>query len=435
MTRSPLMTTCSIFAFSLSLSICGAVAQEMPSQKEMWEMILSQQAQIEKLEQIIGANNNSLSEARKNMAETQKDMAETQKKVAKTEQKIEATGDVLDHIMSTGATGSQSTTSIGGYLDLHYNGGKADLIDLHRFVIFLSHEFNEKIRFFSELEIEHTIAGEGQVGDVKLEQAFLEMDISENHRAGIGLQLVPIGILNEIHEPPTFYGVERNNVERNIIPTTWWEAGIKLSGNLSQKITYDLMMHSGLDTTGTGYKIRSGRQKVALAPWKNTAFTARAKWQAAPGIAFATSFQYQSDITQSSLADEKASATLFEVNANITRAVTQNGHIGLRALFAQWNVNALSAEILGRDKQRGWYVEPAYKITLDDERAVGIFARYSQWDNEAGDNIDSLYQQTAFGLNYWPHENVVLKVDYQIDSFANNAQEDNRINLGMGLQF
>ena len=41
--------------------------------------------------------------------------------------------------------------------------------------------------------------------------------------------LVPVGFLNEVHEPPTFYGVERNPVEKNVIPTTWWEGGIGIS--------------------------------------------------------------------------------------------------------------------------------------------------------------------------------------------------------------
>jgi len=418
MTNIALKTTTSTLILSVLFCTSAAFAQDIPSKEDMWKMILQQQEQIKKLEKIIGINNDKISQ--------------TEQKISENEQKVEAAGAALDQVMSSGG---QPATAIGGYTELHYNGGQADLIDLHRFVIFLSHEYNDKIRFFSEFEVEHAIAGEGQVGEVEMEQAFVEMDLSENHRTSIGLQLIPIGILNETHEPPTFYGVERNNVEKNIIPSTWWEAGVKLSGNLTQSLRYDLMMHSGLDTTGHAYNIRSGRQKVGLAPWKNTAFTARAIWQAAPGIKIAGSFQYQSDITQSSNADENAAATLFEIHTDINRAVSEKGSIGFRALFAQWNVKSVSAESLGRNKQRGWFVEPSYKISLDDERAIGFFARYSHWDNEAGDNIDSSYRQTAFGVNYWPHKNVVLKLDYQLDNFANIPKEDNRVNLGIGVQF
>ena len=421
MTKNIIKATVSTLAISLAFSTSGAFAQDMPSKEEMWQMILKQQEQIKKLEAIVGITN--------------KQVAETAVIVAENQEKIEATGDVIDQVASTGGAGGQNATSVGGYAELHYNAGKEDQIDLHRFVVFLSHEFNEKIRFFSEFEVEHSIAGEGKVGEVEIEQAFVEYDLNENNRISMGLQLIPVGIINETHEPPTFYGVERNNVEKNIIPATWWEAGIKLSGDLNESFSYDLMMHSGLDTTGKGYKIRSGRKKVGKAPWKNTAFTARASWHAIPGVEVGATFQYQDDITQSSAADENASATLFEIHTNIKHAVSENGTIGFRALYAQWNVNADEAELIGRDTQRGWYVEPSYKIALDNEHAIGFFARYSVWDNEAGDNIDSTFKQTNIGLNYWPHENVVLKLDYQIDNFANASKEDNRINLGVGLQF
>ncbi len=403
------------------LNFPKAFAENMPNKEDMWQMILKQQAQIERLEALIGITNQTVSE--------------TKSKIEQNEAKIEATGDALENVMTSSNSSGTVGTSVGGYAELHYNGGKSDQIDLHRFVVFLSHEFNEKIRFFSEFEVEHSISGEGQVGEIEIEQAYIEMDINDNHRASFGVQLIPVGILNEIHEPPTFYGVERNNVEKNIIPATWWEAGIKMSGNLSENLSYDLMIHSGLDTTGRGYKIRSGRKKVGKAPWKNTAFTARANWLPLPGVTIGTTFQYQDDITQSRGIDESASATLIEIHTVISRAVSEKGIFGFRALYAQWNVNANASELLGRDLQRGWYVEPSYKINLDNQHSVGFFARYSVWDNEAGDNLDSASKQTNFGINYWPHENVVLKLDYQIDNFADSSSEDNRINLGVGLQF
>ncbi|PCI51837.1 MAG: porin [Alphaproteobacteria bacterium] len=411
MIKNILNATVSTMVIALTFSVPGANAQEMPDREELWKMILQQQEQIKKLEAVVGV---------------------TKAKITKNEEKIEATGAMIDQVS---ASGGQSTTTVGGYAELHYNGGKADQIDLHRYVMFLGHEFSDTIRFYSELEVEHAISGEGKVGEVEVEQAFVEFDLNENHMAGVGVQLIPVGFLNETHEPPTFYGVERNNVEKNIIPATWWEAGIKLSGNLNESFSYDLMMHSGLDTTGKGYNIRSGRKKVGKAPWKNTAFTARMSWHAIPGVEIGATFQYQDDITQSSTADENASATLFEIHTDVRRATSENTTIGFRALFAQWNVNADAADVIGRDIQRGWYVEPSYKVTLDNDHAVGVFARYSQWDNEAGDNIDSAFRQTSFGINYWPNEYVVLKLDYQIDDFDDGSKEDNRINLGIGLQF
>lgn len=414
MSRHILKTGVSALAISLFLTATGITAEPLPSRKEMWKMIIQQQQQIKRLEAIVGIS---------------------RRKIAENKEKIEATGEVLDQKPAHGSSAGNSATSVGGYAELHYNGGKADQIDLHRFVVFLGHEFSDKIRFFSEFEVEHNTVEQGSAGAVEVEQAFVEMDLNRQNKLSVGLQLIPVGILNDTHEPPTFYGVERNQVEKNIIPTTWWEAGVRLSGDLGENFGYDLMVHSGLDTTGQGYKIRKGRNNVSEAPWKNSAFTARLSWHGIPGIKIAASFQYQDDITQSSLADENASATLFEIHTDSKRAISRNGTIALRALFAQWTIQGDTARMIGRNIQRGWYIEPSYKVTIDEGQAVGFFTRYSQWDNEAGDNIDSARRRTSFGVNYWPHENVVLKLDYQIDNFARSGAEDNRVNLGLGLQF
>jgi hypothetical protein len=423
MTLNKLKTSTSLVVLSLILSTTPSFAQDYPSPEEMWEIIKKQQEQISKLEQIVGEN--------------AKTTIETKQQIAETEKKVEATASALEETASISQTPSQNNgTSIGGYAELHFNGGNKDEIDFHRFVLFMGHEFNEKIRFFSELEVEHSIAGEGKVGEVELEQAFVEFNLVENTSASVGLQLVPIGIINETHEPPTFYGVERNGVENNIIPATWWEAGVKFSGQIAEGLRYDAMVHSGLKTPingGNAFKIRNGRQKVGEASWKNAAYTGRLSWIAAPGVKFAASFQYQDDLTQTS--STPTSATLFEVNTDIQHQISADGQIGLRALYAQWNLNSVEAELLGRDIQRGWYVEPSYKHNVGDGQSIGIFARYSYWDNNAGNFIDTANKQTSFGINYWPHQNVVLKADYQIDNNANIASEDNRINLGIGVHF
>ncbi len=119
-------------------------------------------------------------------------------------------------------------TTIGGYGELHYNNISAEdssrdykSIDFHRFVLFFGHEFNDSTRFYSEVELEHSFiadTGGNTPGEVELEQAYIEWDLRDNLHAKGGLFLVPVGILNQTHEPNTFYGVERNDVENIIIP-------------------------------------------------------------------------------------------------------------------------------------------------------------------------------------------------------------------------
>lgn len=324
-------------------------------------------------------------------------------------------------------------TTIGGYGELHYNnlsgkGGASDKdeIDFHRFVLFFGHEFNDDIRFFSELELEHSIAGDGKSGEIELEQAYIDFDLNDQHTARAGLFLLPVGIINETHEPPAFYGTERNPVEKNIIPATWWAAGAGAHGQLGSGFSYDAYVHSGLATTsGKNFAIRNGRQKVSKAKASDPAVTARLKYTGIPGLELAASVQHQQDITQAA-SDGADSANLFQ-----THAIWSTGPFTLKALYAAWDVNGNAVKTVGADKQEGFYVEPSFRIS----EKLGVFARFNQWDNQAGSSaIKSEKEQWDFGVNYWPHEDVVIKADYQHQN-NDNKQDQNGLNVGVGYQF
>ncbi|MCH7919185.1 MAG: porin [Planctomycetes bacterium] len=392
---------------ALAGSSLATGAEALPSQADMWRIIQEQNRQIEAL---------------------------TRNQKA-TDERLEATGDAVEEVRRGDSGGASSGTKIGGYGELHYNGGKEsgdDELDFHRFVLFVDHEFTDSIRFYSELELEHALAGEGQPGEVELEQAYLEFDLNRNNQIKTGLFLVPVGILNETHEPPTFFGVERNPVEKNIIPTTWWEGGVSFVHRHDSGFTTELALHSGLNTPSTGadaFLIRKGRQKVAQADADNLAATARVKYTGIPGVEVAASAQYQQDMTQSNFAEE-ISATLFEVHADVRK-----GPWGLRALFAQWDLDGAAPAAVGRDRQVGWYVEPAYYC----ESAFGefgFFARYNVYDNNAGNSTDTESAQVDVGVNFWPHENVVLKADLQVNRDPGAMPADDKIaNFGIGLMF
>jgi hypothetical protein len=306
---------------------------------------------------------------------------------------------LADTVEQQGVASQSNGVHIGGYGEMHLNlvNGKDNEIDFHRFVLFFSKEFNERTRFFSEFELEHSLAGEGKKGEIELEQAYIEHDLSASTRAKAGLFLIPVGILNETHEPETFYGVERNSVENKIIPTTWWEGGAGLSGKIADGLSYDVAMHSGLNTA-TG-ELRNGRQKVSEAPANKAAYTARVKYTAVPG--------------------------LIE-----THAVYQSNGFELRALYAQWDldkdINTLNA---GASKQTGFYVEPSYRMN-----DVGVFYRNSGWDTKAGDRTDSRFERHDVGVNYWLAETVVFKADYYRQKEAGDLDETG-YNLGVGYSF
>jgi hypothetical protein len=396
---------------ALTLLHQAALAQDVqPSTEEMWRIIQQQQKEIEELKSHQSA----------------------------TDEKVDATADRVEEVGTAQPSGGMvegwwNKTSVGGYGELHYNGGRTDDIDFHRFVLFFAHQFNERMRFFSEVELEHawvadTQTGERRTGEVELEQAYLEFDLTDRLQAKAGLFLLPIGILNETHEPPTFFGVERNNVETAVIPTTWWEGGVGGRVLLGAGFSADLAVHSGLEVSPTTFIIRGGRQKVSNARAEDPAVTGRVKWTGLPGVELAVAAQYQDDLTQGA-ATTAASATLVETHAAIRR-----GPWWFRALYARWDIDSDAATALGRDEQYGWYIEPGYIFTTS-KGDLGFFARYSQVDSTAGDAADSKARQTDVGVNYWPHPQIVLKADYQIQDLPTGQVDDDRINLGVGFMF
>jgi hypothetical protein len=348
----------------------------------------------------------------------------TEEKINRLEAELNALADEVENKASTSGSGSSfmDRTKIGGYGELHYNNldGKKDQIDLHRFVLFIGHEFNDTVRFFSEFEIEHDIAGEGQTGEVEVEQAFIEKDINKNHSAKAGVFLLPVGILNETHEPTTFYGVERNPLEKDIIPATWWEAGAGLSGRLGDAgFSYDVAITSGLEVDAGSVNIRGGRQKAGKATAENLAFTGRLKYTGIPGLELATTVHVEDDITQQG-GDGVDGALLTEVHA-----IFNKGKIGAIAQYASWDIDIDSASLKNKDTQDGFLIEGSYKVTPK----LGVFARHVAWSNTAG--VDK--EQQNYGINYWLHENVVLKADIQQQN--NDAGSADGFNLGIGYQF
>ncbi|NOQ93634.1 MAG: porin [Methylophaga sp.] len=411
---------------AVALSVMAAVSSVQaatPTNEEIWQtlqLIQEQLMEVQQQNKLLKAENEGLKYQADSIEQLAKDANETAEAVADaTEEAVKA------------ASLAASKTTIGGYGELHYNnlededGDKTKKVDFHRFVLFFGHEFNDRLRLFSELELEHSIAGDGKSGEIELEQAYIEYDINDQHRVKGGLFLTPVGIINETHEPNTFYGTERNAVEKNIVPATWWAAGAMFSGEVAQGFSYDVAVTSGLNTSaGNSYAVRKGRQKVSKADAEDLAYTGRLKWTGIPGVEVAATVQYQEDITQS-LDSSAGSATLFE-----THAVIQRGDFGLRALYATWDLEGDGPKSVGADEQTGWYVEPSYRIN----EHFGVFSRYSEWDNQAGDSLDSENDQFDLGVNWWPHQDVVVKLDYQKQDKPAGGESDG-FNVGLGYQF
>ncbi len=394
----------------LSFSAATAQSQQAPSLEELWERLQEQEAEI-------------------NALKSQLESAET--KVEEVDLKVNATAEAMEDGVS-GSTSSASwaeKTTIGGYAEHHYNNysdDKTDQVDAHRFVLYASHQFSDTVRFFSELEVEHGLSGESKPGEVELEQAFIEWDFAQNHSLIAGQFLIPTGFLNEIHEPDTFYGTERNQVEKNIIPTTWWETGVMLKGSLAPGLKYQAGVHSGLeiDTLSGDVKVRSGRQKSAKAAAEDFAYTANLAYTGVQGLSVSATLQYQEDVTQA-IGDEDNSAVFTSLNASYSVGDAQ-----IRALWASWDIDGEAFSSVGADEQSGWYIEPSYKFS----EKLGVFLRYSEWNNQANAEGAEDSEVFDYGLNYWLHPRVVFKADYSNNLNVDGPDNDS-FNLGVGWSF
>ena len=405
-----------VLACLLSLSATAA-DKASPSIEQLWEIIQKQQAEIDAL---------------KNQQQN------TAQQAADADEKAEAAVVAIEESDATASAKPSWTdrTTIGGYGELHYNNINNDgiddknEIDFHRFVLFFGHEFTDRLRFFSELELEHAISGDGKNGEIEIEQAYLEFDILDNLQAKGGIFLTPVGILNETHEPPTFYGVERNDVESIIIPTTWPEGGAALHGYSENGISWDLALTSGLAIPTTGddaFRVRSGRQKVSEAIANDFAYTGRLKYTGVQGLELAGTLNYQSNASQES-GDGLDDGLLFE-----THAIYQNGPFQLRALYAGWDFDGDAVAAADADRQSGWYIEPSIRPW----EQLGFYVRYEDLD---GARTRDQFKQWEIGANYWPYEDVVLKVDYRdrsVDTvdIAAKSMDFTAFDLGIGYQF
>ncbi|MDE0952457.1 MAG: porin [Halioglobus sp.] len=409
-------------ALVLSLfTATSSAAAPTPSMEEMWGIIQQQQTEIAALKQ---------------------QLMSADAEIKETNVKVEATASRVEDGIAAGGSSIASSwaerTSFGGYAEMHYNnledkndtGKDKDEIDFHRFVLYFAHEFSERTRMYSELELEHSFveSDDSNDGELELEQAYIEHDLTASTHLKAGLFLIPVGILNQTHEPGTFYGVERNKVEKNIIPTTWWAGGLGLNGEIAPGWSYDTAFTSGLklDAQDGQFKIRDGRQKVSKADASDPAYTANLKYTGIAGLELGATIQYQQDLYQGKYRDD-VDAVLYSAHV-----AYRNGPFGLRALAATWDINNAINDIkLGADEQEGWYVEPSWRFMRD----LGVFARYSEWDNQAGGGGDTEFSEWDVGLNYWLDDNVVFKLDYQFQDAPANEKELEGLNLGVGWSY
>jgi hypothetical protein len=351
---------------------------------------------------------------------------------------------------------AQESTAVGGYGEIHYTNPSGRNtpaeVNVRRFIVYLAHTFSDRISFRSELEVEDAkIEGGDPGGEVALEQAYLDYRFSDRMSFRAGLLLPPVGIINELHEPPTFNGVDRPAFDHDVVPTTWREIGVGVAGTLpgSAGLSYRLYLLNGLRAEGFSADegIRGGRQEGREATFANPSLTGRLEW-ARPGLRAGASFWYGGTTGGDTLLGTGTFAMpITLLSADVRYDV---GGLALRGVLATISVND-AADINARygndvgSRISGGYVEAAYDLlrfrSVSATQKLNAFVRHERFDTQAAVQAGSIRDPanarriTTFGLAYKPTWNTVFKGDYEIRRTEAATAQGEVLRLGVGYQF
>ena len=355
------------------------------------------------------------------------------------------------------ARDESEATTLFGYGEINYTRptrhSEDAQADVRRAVLGFTHAFDESTRVVGEIEWEHAIVSADDEGEVEVEQLFAEHQLTPDLGVRAGLFLIPLGFINEHHEPTAYYGVERNFVETAIIPSTWREGGVSLYGSTGFGLSWNVGVTTGFDLTkwdpssgeGREEPLASIHQELQLAKAHDASFYAAGNWQGIPGLTLGGGV-FTGKIGQG--ADDfparDARLTLGEAHAR-----WQRGPFDVSALYARGHISdteALNLTFVGNPTPVpksfwGGYVQGAWRAWERDGSSLAPFVRYEELNTAAsyervpaGLGVAAAETERVWtvGLNYWLIPNLVFKIDYQ--DFR--VDEDrNRVDLGLGYLF
>ena len=348
---------------------------------------------------------------------------------------------ILSGNINTGVT-------VGGYGEILYNQPEGDNgeIDVQRLVLLFGYKFNDRTQFITEIELEH-------VNEVFVEQAFLQYSLSDNVNLRAGLMLVPMGIVNEYHEPTTFNGVERPSIDGAIVPSTWREIGVGVSGRLDNaSLRYQAYIFNGFASVngtkvlGGSNGLRNGRQKGIKSTINKPTFSAKLDHYGIQGLRLGLAGyvgRTQAEDAIDAIDGADVGIAMVGLDARYAyKRFTARGQFINASIYDTEEYNTLNDANLG-SKLKGWYLEAAYNLLPQTKKQqLFAFARYEDYDTHAsveGDlpkELEYDRNEWTFGLSYKLAPGAVVKADYQIkDNAAVDNNALNQLNFGIGVWF
>jgi Phosphate-selective porin O and P len=354
-----------------------------------------------------------------------------------------------------------SGTTLGGYGEMSYNryskNPAATQFNVRRIVLGVNHRFNDRTKLVTEFEFENAVTSASDRGEVAIEQAYIEHQISQQMAIRAGLFIIPMGFLNERHEPFAYYGVDRNFVETAIIPTTWREGGLMLTNNFDNGVSikggiatgWDIGKWDANNAESKESPLRTLHQEGQFAKSKDLNLFGAVEWRGYPGLMLGSGI-FSGKAGHKSLTNSLGAP--LSANPNITlwdiRARYNPGKLDLSALFAKGSISQtaqLNIPFAGSlapipSSFQGGYVQAAYNVWSNGGMKLLPFARLERFNTGKGFNLpaglarsdDPTEQVTTLGANFHLTPTVVVKADVQ--NFKVNKLM-NRFNLGLGYSF
>ena len=346
---------------------------------------------------------------------------------------------------SAAATYAQDAgVSIAGYGEMlyeNYASDKTSQFDFLRAILYAGYRFNDRFLFNSEIEIEHA-------KEVFVEFAYVDFLATENVGVRGGMLLIPMGLVNEFHEPTVFIGAERPVTEKSIIPTTWRENGGGIYGAFD-KVAFRAYVVNGLNGSAfSSSGVRGGRQKGAKAKANDMALTGRLDFTPTPGMFLGASFYTGGSGQGGVVVDERnygVRTSIFDLHTQV-----QVRGFDVRALFAQAMLadTAQLNRALGlsessgvAEKMRGGYLQIGYdllsQVTSSGDVALSPYMRHEKVDTHAalaaGFTHDPSKNNTytTVGVELKPTPGIVIKVDHMwVNNPGNSGVNQFNVNLG-----
>jgi DtxR family Mn-dependent transcriptional regulator len=344
-------------------------------------------------------------------------------------------------------------TNLSGYMDFHFNKEEFTdaRLDFHRFVLLVTHTFSPRIRFVGELELEHAfVAGLEEAGELELEQAYVDFLLDRSFNVRAGMMLMPVGIINERHEPPVYYGVERPFIDTVIIPSTWFEVGAGVHGEIGRGWRFRGFVTAPLNAAefSADEGVREGRQKGAESNIGRPAVTGRLEYVGYRGLTVGASawsghsgfeFRPRFDVPVSLVeADARYSRRGYEFRGQFAQIWIDNAGQLNDTLALRVGVNPNIGSAL-----RGFSLEGSRRFLAGTRLGeIGGFVRYENFDTQY--RMPSGYvpllefdrDAWVVGANFWPDPDVAVKVDYSIVRNQSSViSAPNSFNVGLGWWF